>query len=469
MRHEVDCARADGMVCMHLEVRASNAPAIEALRKLGVRAGGAPEGLLPGRRAREDAVLMCLEITKNGGEDRAMTDDMKEAFTEPFPEPFGEEAKGWKPYWDQLGLGPLWVRRNVPDPFADDVPGFEASRRCGTPWRRGRCGLRPPAARPFRRSPPVRSAWAASARGRARIRPHGAPAAPGPARGSPAPYRPSRRRDARAGRSVRSTGSARGREARPRDRGGNPDRGLEASLRTRERLPRVPDGGLAPARRLLGRRTGAQTGRRGRSPGERRTSGEALRGEERSAFDRDARRHRRLAGREDAVILNTLKCRPPQNRDPLPDELQACEAFLRRQLEILAPDVVFVIGRFAAKSMLPEMGTRPWAACAGGARDDRRREEGSRRGELPPVVPSQVARRQGEGLGDLVLLRRTCREAGWPSGPSAPGEGGGGAPSARRTGEEDMDRSDQKRMQDEAWNDAWDRRYVPRTARPGRR
>lgn len=58
-----------------------------------------------------------------------MTDDMKEAltepFAEPFPEPFGEEAKGWKPYWDQLGLGPLWVRRNVPDPFADDVPGFE--------------------------------------------------------------------------------------------------------------------------------------------------------------------------------------------------------------------------------------------------------------------------------------------------------------------------------------------------------
>lgn len=69
MRHEVDCARADGMVRMHLEVRASNAPAIGLYEKLGFERVGLRKGYYLVDGQREDAVLMCLEITKNGGED----------------------------------------------------------------------------------------------------------------------------------------------------------------------------------------------------------------------------------------------------------------------------------------------------------------------------------------------------------------------------------------------------------------
>jgi uracil-DNA glycosylase len=53
--------------------------------------------------------------------------------------------------------------------------------------------------------------------------------------------------------------------------------------------------------------------------------------------------------RADVYIANTLKCRPPGNRDPLPDEVEACSPFLRQQLEIVRPKVVVALGNFAAK------------------------------------------------------------------------------------------------------------------------
>ncbi|HEX4509481.1 MAG TPA: uracil-DNA glycosylase [Burkholderiaceae bacterium] len=51
-------------------------------------------------------------------------------------------------------------------------------------------------------------------------------------------------------------------------------------------------------------------------------------------------------------IANTLKCRPPRNRNPEPAELDACEPFLRRQVELLRPRLILLMGRFAVKSML---------------------------------------------------------------------------------------------------------------------
>jgi uracil-DNA glycosylase family 4 len=54
-------------------------------------------------------------------------------------------------------------------------------------------------------------------------------------------------------------------------------------------------------------------------------------------------------GREDVYICNTLKCRPPGNRDPLPEEIEACEGHLFRQIELIRPKVVSTLGNFATK------------------------------------------------------------------------------------------------------------------------
>ena len=57
--------------------------------------------------------------------------------------------------------------------------------------------------------------------------------------------------------------------------------------------------------------------------------------------------------REDVYITNTVKCRPPNNRDPLPGELAACRKYLDRQIEVISPKVVVTLGRHALTSFLP--------------------------------------------------------------------------------------------------------------------
>jgi uracil-DNA glycosylase len=57
--------------------------------------------------------------------------------------------------------------------------------------------------------------------------------------------------------------------------------------------------------------------------------------------------------REDVFITNVVKCRPPDNRDPQPDEIAACAPFLRRQLEVLDPAVVVTLGRFSMATFMP--------------------------------------------------------------------------------------------------------------------
>jgi DNA polymerase len=53
--------------------------------------------------------------------------------------------------------------------------------------------------------------------------------------------------------------------------------------------------------------------------------------------------------RSDVFIANVLKCRPPGNRDPQPDEIEACESHLFRQIELIEPRVVATLGNFATK------------------------------------------------------------------------------------------------------------------------
>ncbi|MCY3933217.1 MAG: uracil-DNA glycosylase [Acidobacteria bacterium] len=56
--------------------------------------------------------------------------------------------------------------------------------------------------------------------------------------------------------------------------------------------------------------------------------------------------------REDVYITNVVKCRPPNNRDPQPDETAACRSFLDRQVELIAPRVIVALGRVAAQQLL---------------------------------------------------------------------------------------------------------------------
>lgn len=55
---------------------------------------------------------------------------------------------------------------------------------------------------------------------------------------------------------------------------------------------------------------------------------------------------------ENVYIANVLKCRPPNNRDPEPNEVASCEPYLKRQVALLRPRVIVVMGRFAAQSIL---------------------------------------------------------------------------------------------------------------------
>jgi len=61
--------------------------------------------------------------------------------------------------------------------------------------------------------------------------------------------------------------------------------------------------------------------------------------------------------RADVFVVNVLKCRPPGNRDPLPGEIDACQDYLFRQLELIEPRVVCTLGNFATKLLRADPGT----------------------------------------------------------------------------------------------------------------
>jgi len=56
-----------------------------------------------------------------------------------------------------------------------------------------------------------------------------------------------------------------------------------------------------------------------------------------------------LSREESVYICNVLKCRPPGNRNPLPEEIEACTPFLRRQIELVAPEAILAAGTFSAR------------------------------------------------------------------------------------------------------------------------
>jgi DNA polymerase len=106
--------------------------------------------------------------------------------------------------------------------------------------------------------------------------------------------------------------------------------------------------------------------------------------------------------RDDVYIANVVKCRPPGNRDPRPEEIAACSPFLETQLDLIAPRVVVTLGNFATKLLLD---------TKEGITKLRGREFPYRDGVLIPVLhPSAVLRNGGAALAraraDFVVIRR---------------------------------------------------------------
>ncbi len=115
----------------------------------------------------------------------------------------------------------------------------------------------------------------------------------------------------------------------------------------------------------------------------------------------------------DAVVLNVLKCRPPRNRNPEPAEITCCGHWLRRQLELLAPDVLFLVGRFAIEAVL-----HPGEGFSIGRMRGRVHDAEVAGRRIPAVAtyhPSYLLRSPDEkakAWEDLVLLRHVMTEAG---------------------------------------------------------
>jgi DNA polymerase len=79
--------------------------------------------------------------------------------------------------------------------------------------------------------------------------------------------------------------------------------------------------------------------------------------------------NRTATGEQGVFIANVLKCRPPANRNPQPEEVLQCEPYLRRQVELLQPQIILALGRFAAQSLLqatvPDVATLPLGKLRG--------------------------------------------------------------------------------------------------------
>jgi uracil-DNA glycosylase len=109
--------------------------------------------------------------------------------------------------------------------------------------------------------------------------------------------------------------------------------------------------------------------------------------------------------RSACYIANVVKCRPPDNRDPRPDEIEACWPYLEQQVELISPRVVVTLGNFAARQLLQ---------TTQGIRSLRGRSYPFRTGHLVPTYHPAAALRSGgvvlaEMRADLVRAKRLLR------------------------------------------------------------
>lgn len=111
--------------------------------------------------------------------------------------------------------------------------------------------------------------------------------------------------------------------------------------------------------------------------------------------------------REHCYICNLVRCRPPGNRDPLPDEIEACSPYLEATLEIVAPKVIVTLGNFATRRLL---------ATSEGITRLRGRTYEFRGARLVPTYHPAAALRGGGEIvaqmrADLVRAKRLLADA----------------------------------------------------------
>ncbi len=115
--------------------------------------------------------------------------------------------------------------------------------------------------------------------------------------------------------------------------------------------------------------------------------------------------------RQEVFITNIVKCRPPGNRDPEPDEIAACLPYLQRQLEVLDPAVVVTLGRFSMAHFRPGEritqihGTHVPAPAATGAAD------ALAFAMFHPAAALRSADVERQSYDDIAVLPRVLREA----------------------------------------------------------
>lgn len=120
--------------------------------------------------------------------------------------------------------------------------------------------------------------------------------------------------------------------------------------------------------------------------------------------------------RDDYYVCNAVKCHPPKNRDPLPDEIEACGPYLLAQLDLVDPSVVVTLGNFATRLLLE---------TTEGITSLRGREYPFRSGTLVPTFHPAAALRGGgmvlaQMRADLVRAKHALeRSAASRSAPSA--------------------------------------------------
>jgi uracil-DNA glycosylase len=106
--------------------------------------------------------------------------------------------------------------------------------------------------------------------------------------------------------------------------------------------------------------------------------------------------------RQDVYIANVVKCRPPGNRDPLPDEIDSCKPYLAEQIEHIQPRLIVTLGNFATRFMLERQ------VSISRVRGERFRIDG--RSVVPTFHPAAILHGGGESSSQMAALRSDFRK-----------------------------------------------------------